>query len=180
MSPLATDWIALILGWLALPEIGLGAVFVVSLLAATVLPLGSEPFVAGYAALNPAALWVTVAVATLGNTLGGMTTYWVGRGVHGATEHLRQSGGSAETPLRDAGTGAQAGEGVWQRRAHRWAVRFGPAVLLLSWLPVVGDPLCAVAGWLRLPFWRCVLFMAAGKGLRYLALCSVAALLATR
>jgi membrane protein YqaA with SNARE-associated domain len=53
-------------------------------------------------------------------------------------------------------------------------------VLLFSWLPVAGDPLCAVAGWLRLPFWRCVLFMAAGKGLRYLALCSAAAMLATR
>jgi len=34
----------------------------------------------------------------------------------------------------------------------------------------VGDPLCAVAGWLRLPFWPCLAYMAAGKGLRYLAL----------
>ena len=179
MSPLATDWIALILSWLALPEIGLGAVFVVSLLAATILPVGSEPFVAGYVALNPTALWTTVAVATLGNTLGGMTTYWLGRGVHGATEHLRQAGDRAGSAAHPSGACASDGR-VWQRRAHRWAERFGPAVLLLSWLPVVGDPLCAVAGWLRLSFWRCVLFMAAGKGLRYLALCSAAAMLATR
>ena len=170
MPPIATDWIALILGWLALPEIGLGAVFVVSLLAATILPLGSEPFVAGYVALNPDALWATVAVATLGNTLGGMTTYWLGRIAHDAAARLRNADAGAPTGQ----------EGVWQRRAHRWAVRFGPAVLLLSWLPVVGDPLCAVAGWLRLPLWRCVLFMATGKGLRYLALCAAAALLATR
>ena len=163
-----TDWIAWVLGWMALPEIGLGAVFVVSLLAATILPLGSEPFVAGYVAMNPGALWATVAVATLGNTLGGITTFWVGRGAQGALAHLRH----AEVRPTDAG--------VWQRRAHRWAVRFGPAVLLLSWLPAVGDPLCAAAGWMRLPFWRCVGYMAVGKCLRYVALCGAAALLATR
>ena len=168
MPSSATDWIAWVLGWLALPEIGLGAVFVVSLLAATVLPLGSEPFVAGYVAMNPAALWATVAVATLGNTLGGITTFWVGHGAHDALVRLRHA---------DAGPNDS---GVWQRRAHRWALRFGPAILLLSWLPGIGDPLCAVAGWMRLPFWRCVLFMAVGKCLRYVALCGAAALLATR
>ncbi len=46
----------------------------------------------------------------------------------------------------------------------------GPPALLLSWLPAVGDPLCAVAGWLRLPFWPCVAYMAIGKFLRYLAM----------
>ena len=45
--------------------------------------------------------------------------------------------------------------------------RAGPPALLLSWLPVVGDPLCAVAGYLRLPFWPCVVYMAIGKGVRY-------------
>lgn len=168
MPPADTEWIPLVLGWLALPEIGLGAVFVVSLLAATVLPLGSEPFVAGYVALHPGALWATVAVATLGNTLGGITTYWVGRGAHDAIARLRH-----------AQSGSGEG-GAWERRAHRWATRFGPAVLLLSWLPAVGDPLCAVAGWMRLNFWRCVIFMALGKCLRYVALCAAAALLATR
>ena len=168
MPSSATDWIAWVLGWLALQEVGLGAVFVVSLLAATVLPLGSEPFVAGYVAMNPGALWATVAVATLGNTLGGITTFWIGRGAHDALARLRH----ADAGPNDAG--------IWQRRAHHWALRFGPAVLLLSWLPAIGDPLCAVAGWMRLPFWRCVLFMAVGKCLRYVALCSAAALLATR
>jgi membrane protein YqaA with SNARE-associated domain len=46
--------------------------------------------------------------------------------------------------------------------------RWGPPACLLSWLPVVGDPLCGVAGWLRLPFWPCVAYMAVGKFLRYL------------
>jgi membrane protein YqaA with SNARE-associated domain len=40
----------------------------------------------------------------------------------------------------------------------------------LSWLPVVGDPLCAVAGWLKLPFWPCVFYMAIGKFGRYVTM----------
>jgi len=48
-----------------------------------------------------------------------------------------------------------------------WLRRWGAKTCLLSWLPVVGDPLCAVAGWLRLPFWPCVMYMAIGKLLRY-------------
>jgi membrane protein YqaA with SNARE-associated domain len=53
-------------------------------------------------------------------------------------------------------------------RALAWLQRWGPPACLLSWLPFVGDPLCAVAGWLRLPFWPCVFYMAIGKFLRYL------------
>ncbi|MFX8160613.1 hypothetical protein ABTL01_19835, partial [Acinetobacter baumannii] len=53
-------------------------------------------------------------------------------------------------------------------RALAWLKRFGPKACVLSWLPIVGDPLCAVAGWLRLPFWPCVGWMALGKGLRFI------------
>jgi membrane protein YqaA with SNARE-associated domain len=55
-------------------------------------------------------------------------------------------------------------------RALAWLERFGPRACLLSWLPVVGDPLCAVAGWLKLPFWPCLAYMAVGKFLRYLVM----------
>jgi membrane protein YqaA with SNARE-associated domain len=55
-------------------------------------------------------------------------------------------------------------------RALRWLARFGPRACLLSWLPVVGDPLCAVAGWLKLPFWPCVMYMAIGKLARYITM----------
>jgi membrane protein YqaA with SNARE-associated domain len=48
--------------------------------------------------------------------------------------------------------------------------RFGPPALILSWLPVVGDPLCAVAGWLRLAFWPSLAWMALGKLLRYITM----------
>ena len=69
--------------------------------------------------------------------------------------------------------GYQLGQGyLWAKpmpldHALAWLRRFGPKACLLSWLPVVGDPLCAVAGWLRLPFWPCVGWMALGKFLRF-------------
>ena len=46
----------------------------------------------------------------------------------------------------------------------------GPKACLLAWLPIVGDPLCAVAGWLKLPFWPCLAYMAIGKFARYLTM----------
>ena len=46
----------------------------------------------------------------------------------------------------------------------------GPKACLLAWLPVVGDPLCAVAGWLKFPFWPCIAYMALGKFLRYVTM----------
>ena len=60
-----------------------------------------------------------------------------------------------------------------ERRALKWLEHFGPRACLLSWLPGVGDPLCAVAGWLRMPFWPCVAYMAVGKFARYLTMTSL-------
>ena len=54
------------------------------------------------------------------------------------------------------------------QRVLGWLRRFGAKTCLMSWLPIVGDPLCALAGWLRLPFWPCVAYMAIGKFMRYL------------
>ena len=56
------------------------------------------------------------------------------------------------------------------RRALALLQRLGPKACLLAWLPAVGDPLCAVAGWLKLPFWPCVLYMAIGKFARYVTM----------
>jgi len=55
-------------------------------------------------------------------------------------------------------------------RALSWLERLGPKACLLAWLPAVGDPLCAVAGWLRLPFWPCLMYMAIGKFARYVTM----------
>jgi membrane protein YqaA with SNARE-associated domain len=143
-------WIEPLLALLALPKFGLSTVFVVAFISATLLPMGSEPVVFGLVKLNPELFWPAIFVATAGNTLGGAVTWWMGYGAERAVERVRHK------PV--------------EHRALAWLQRFGARACLLSWLPGVGDPLCAVAGWLRLPFWPCVLYMAIGKFGRYLAM----------
>ena len=139
-------WVQTLLDWLALPQVGLTSVFVVSFVSATLLPLGSEPAVYGLITLRPELFWPTIFVATLGNTLGGALDYWLG---YGAKRAL-----APRTHVQ----------------ALDWLERHGAKTCLLAWLPIIGDPLCAVAGWLKLPFWPCVAYMAIGKFLRYVIL----------
>ena len=143
-------WMESVLAALALPKFGLTSVFLISLVSATLLPLGSEPAVFGLVKLNPALFWPAVLVATAGNTVGGAISWWMGYGAERAYEHFAHRRAEAH--------------------ALRWLERFGPKACLLSWLPGVGDPLCAVAGWLKFPFWPCVAFMAVGKFARYVTM----------
>lgn len=143
-------WLASLLTWLALPQFGLSTLFVISFISATLLPLGSEPAVFGLIKLNPDLLWPAIGVATLGNTLGGAVDWWMGYGAHRMVDRFRHSSTHVQ--------------------ALAWLERLGPKACLLSWLPAVGDPLCAVAGWLKMPFWPCVGYMLIGKFLRYLVM----------
>ncbi|MES2886383.1 MAG: YqaA family protein [Pseudomonadota bacterium] len=152
MESWITGHTAALMTALALPQYGLSTVFMVAFVSATLLPLGSEPAVIALVELNPDLLWAAIAVATLGNTLGGGLTWWMGLGAHKAFDAARHKPSSAHG------------------RAASWLLRFGPKACLLSWLPIVGDPLCAVAGWLRLPFWPCLGYMAIGKFARYLTM----------
>lgn len=146
-------WIPTLLAFFALPQVGLPTVFVVALVSATLLPMGSEPAVFAVVKLDPALFWPAVLVATAGNTVGGAISWWMGRGAEHAFERLRHR------PPHEL-------------KALQVLQRFGAKACLLSWLPVVGDPLCALAGWLKLPFWPCVAYMAVGKLLRYLLMTS--------
>lgn len=65
-----------LLAALALPQVGLMAVFVIAFVSATLLPLGSEPAVFLVVKADPGLFWSVIAVATLGNTLGGMSSWW--------------------------------------------------------------------------------------------------------
>lgn len=142
-------WLHSLLAALALPQYGLSTVFVVSMISATLLPMASVPVVFGLVKLDPGLFWPAILVATAGNTAGGVISYWMGVGAEKAFEKV-----ATRKPS--------------EARALAWAKRWGPPACLLSWLPFVGDPLCAVAGWLRLPFWPCVFYMGVGKFLRYL------------
>ena len=143
-------WLQSLLTVLALPEYGLSTVFLVAFVSATLLPMGSEPAVFGLVKLNPELFWPAVLVATAGNTLGGALSWWMGLGAHKVVDKYRHS----PTHIK----------------ALEWLEKLGPKACLLSWLPAVGDPLCAVAGWLKLPFWPCVAYMAVGKLARYITM----------
>lgn len=157
--------VAALLQWLSVPEIGLGAVFVIAFVSATLLPLGSEPAVFGLVKLQPDMFWPAVLVATLGNTLGGGVSWWMGRAAKRTSDRLRH--------VQPPGSEADLPSGHSKLASHRalvWLQRHGAQACLLSWLPIVGDPLCAVAGWLRLPFWPCLFYMGIGKLLRYITM----------
>lgn len=119
---------------------GLAGVTLSAFLSATVLPGNSEIALAAFLSVYPEQALSAVLLATLGNTLGGATSVWLGR----ALPRKETSG-----------------------RALAWLSRWGTSALLLSWVPVIGDALCVAAGWLRLP-WRPTLFyLAIGKLVRY-------------
>jgi membrane protein YqaA with SNARE-associated domain len=143
MIETAVNWL---LNILALPNVGLSSVFIISVLAATWLPLGSEPAVFAVIKANSALFWPVILVATAGNTLGGIIGYWLGYGAKQVFARERES------------------------RWFGWLQRFGPKTMLLAWLPGIGDPLCTLAGWLKLSFWPCVAYMAIGKFVRYLTI----------
>ncbi len=113
--------------------------FVGSFLAATLLPGGSEALLAAVLLQAPEHPGLALALATVGNTLGGLTSYGLGR------------------MLPDRASA----------RSIELVRRYGPVTLLAAWLPLVGDPLCVAAGWLRLPLLPVTLFMAIGKFVRY-------------
>jgi membrane protein YqaA with SNARE-associated domain len=165
MEAWLTPYITQILSWLALPEHGLSTVFVVAFVSATLLPLGSEPAVFGLVKLNPDLFWAAIFVATIGNTLGGVVSWWMGYGTHHAVDLVRKRKHQpdAQASLSDK----------MNSRALLWLERLGPKACLLSWLPGVGDPLCAVAGWLKMPLLPCAIYMAIGKLMRYVLMTSL-------
>ena len=89
-------------------------------------------------------------VATVGNTLGGALDWWMGYGASKVARHDKPASANG--------------------RALAWLERLGPKACLLGWLPVVGDPLCTLAGWLKLPFWPCLGYMLIGKFFRYVVM----------
>ena len=124
--------------------------FISALAASTILPMSSEIVLSALALAGATEVWLLLAVATAGNTLGAVVNWGIGR--YAATWRARLHS------LDDAKF----------ERACRWFNRWGIWSLLLSWLPVVGDPLTLVAGVLRTPFVPFVLFVLVGKAARYL------------
>ena len=120
--------------------------FATSFAAATLIPLPSEAALFAYLHIHPGRAALAVAVATLGNTAGGMTSYGLGRLLPQKKVDLK---------------------------AVEMLKRYGAPLTLLAWLPIVGDALCIAAGWLRMN-WAAVLgFMAAGRLARYMVVAAL-------
>ncbi len=129
------------------------ALFAVSFVAATILPAQSELALVGLLMLGKFSPWSLVAVASLGNILGSCVNWLLGRG---AERFRDRKWFPVSQPSLDKAQG-------WYHRYGRWS-------LLLSWLPIVGDPLTVVAGFLREPFWSFLILVSIAKIVRYVLL----------
>lgn len=118
--------------------------------AATLLPLQSEAVLVGLLLSERYWLWALLAVATLGNVLGSLLNWWLGRGI----ERFRERRWFPVSPRY-----LHKAQGHYQRYGH-WS-------LLLSWVPIIGDPLTLVAGVMREPLGRFLLIVTLAKGARY-------------
>lgn len=133
------------------------SLFTGSLLASTILPGGVEVLLYAMLESGAYASLPLLATATIGNTIGGLVTFCLGALLHralGAARYGRQL--KKYFRLQPAALA----------RVRRW----GAPCLLFSWMPLLGDPLCLAAGYLRLAFWPSALMIFTGKFLRYLAL----------
>ncbi len=130
-----------------------GGLFLAALLAATILPMQSEAVLAGLILAGHQPVWALLLAASLGNVLGSITNYALGLG-------LERFAGRRWFPVSPAAM--ERARGHYQRWGH-WS-------LLLSWAPVIGDPLTVVAGLLREGFWRFVALVTVAKVGRYLVL----------
>ncbi|GJL53648.1 MAG: membrane protein [Nitrospirales bacterium] len=132
-------------------EYTLGGLFLSAFLSSTLFPGGSEIVLAVLVAQRTYDPWMLWGVATAGNTLGGMTSWGLGFllswrfPVSGLTKRR-------------------------QRQAVERIQQWGSPLLLFSWVPVIGDPLCVAAGWLRVNGAVAMLWIGLGKALRYAAI----------
>ncbi|MGA9701086.1 YqaA family protein [Pseudomonas sp.] len=121
--------------------------------AATLLPLQSEAVLVGLLVSGHYSLWLLLIVATVGNVFGSVVNWWLGRSV----ERFKTRRWFPVSPRH-----------LEKARSHYQ--RWGYWSLLLSWVPIVGDPLTLVAGVMREPFWRFLLVVSVAKGARYAVL----------
>jgi len=126
--------------------LSLASLFASSFLSSTLLPGNSEVVLVAMLLSGVSQPWLLVLIATMGNSLGGLTNVILGRFF----------------PLRE--------KSRWQEKAVGWLKRYSAATLLLSWMPVIGDLLCLLAGWMRISWGPVLFFLCLGKALRYVLL----------
>jgi len=136
------------------------SLFISAFAAATILPAQSEALLAYQVSIPPDAVVQLIAVATLGNVLGATFNWCLGR----LTENLRAK---KWFPVNEKQL----------QKAERFYGRYGRYSLLLSWVPIIGDPITIVAGILREPLLSFVLLVTIAKCARYVFVVGLAAFL---
>jgi membrane protein YqaA with SNARE-associated domain len=131
--------------------------FLAALLAATIVPAQSEALLVGLLLLGNQPAWLLVAVASAGNVLGSVANWLLGRGIDRLAHHRW-------FPVTHATIERASG---WYRSYGRWS-------LLLSWVPIIGDPITVAAGVLRERFLIFLLLVTVAKVGRYLVLAALA------
>lgn len=134
-----------------------GGLFLAAFLAATILPAQSEAVLAGLLIAGHHPAFLLLAVASVGNVLGSLLNWLLGRGIERFRQHRWFPASSGQLD-----------------RAARFYARWGYWSLLASWVPLIGDPLTVIAGILREPLWRFLLLVSIAKVGRYLVLAAIA------
>nr|WP_321239141.1 YqaA family protein [uncultured Tolumonas sp.] len=133
-----------------------GGLFLVALLSASILPLQSEAVLVGLLLSNNYPVWLLLAVASIGNVLGSLLNWYLGKYL----QHFQQRRWFPVKPEQ-------------LDKASRWYLKYGKWSLLLSWVPIIGDPLTVIAGVLREPFLPFLLLVTIAKVSRYLVLAGI-------
>lgn len=147
------EWLHSASAWLqswATPEMGLWGLFGSAFLSATILPGSSEVVLTALITAYPSQAWLGLAVALAGNLLGCVLTFAMGHAGRQGYERFQRVHVDPDSPQ--------------VLRLRKW----GSPALILAFLPLVGDALVLAGGWLKLPFWPSMCWIAVGKGARYL------------
>jgi len=137
-------------------QTGYIGLFIISFLGASLLPLSTEIFVLGMVPLGFNVWWIGL-VATVGNYSGTLLNYYMGyKGIDFARARY-----------------FSIKEETWQR-AQNFYEKWGPIALFFSWIPIIGDPLTAVAGALKMGLKLFTFWVFIGKGFRYAVLLGLA------
>ncbi len=130
--------------------------FFIALLSASILPLQSEAVLVGLLLSDNHPVWLLLTVASIGNVLGSLLNWYLGKYL----QHFQRRRWFPVKPDQ-------------LDKASRWYLKYGKWSLLLSWVPIIGDPLTVIAGGLREPFLPFLLLVTIAKVSRYLVLAGV-------
>ena len=133
-----------------------GGLFLIALLSASILPLQSEAVLVGLLLSYNYPVWLLLTVASVGNVLGSLLNWYLGKYL----QHFQQRRWFPVKPEQ-------------LEKASRWYLKYGKWSLLLSSVPIIGDPLTVIAGVLREPFLPFLLLVTIAKVSRYLVLAGV-------